>query len=147
MKVNVSNNKSLKFIIIVTLLTVLSIAGLNLPDRISWLENSDILRWAIAILCGLCVSYVLVWLSISSRDSDLINTEESHLRGIKSKGRFDLIQSTMIADLKYVLYFSPLVTLIAGWILGWSVSHIIGVISMITFVTITAAFFRGYFRM
>lgn len=120
-------------------LTAMSIAGMFAPERISWLQDSTILRWTVAILCGLVASYVLVRLSTS--DSSLLADGNLNWQKIRSNGKGQYIEGIMIAYLKRVLFLHPLIGLLVGWILDWGVAGIIRVISAITFITICASFF------
>jgi Na+/melibiose symporter-like transporter len=124
---------SLNFIIIVLLLLVVSLVGIIAPESVSRLQGSNPLKWSVAILCGLIFSYILVWLSNAVADG----------RNLQSKSRSHYIRESMIKDLRRVLYFQPLLVLLIGWILGWGVNRIVGIVSFLNFVTVCASFFRG----
>ena len=62
-------NELLKFIIIVLFLIAVSLVGMIAPESVSRLQGSNLLRWSVAILCGLIFSYILVWLSTAVTDA------------------------------------------------------------------------------
>ena len=126
-------NESLNFIIIVLLLLVLSLVGLIAPESVSRLQASNPLKWSVAILCALIFGYIWVWLSTVVIDA----------RNLQPRSRSHYMREIMITDLRRVLYFQPLVLLLVGWILGWGVNKIIGVVSFLNFITICASFFRA----
>jgi hypothetical protein len=142
MKPNTHTNGKWNFIAVVTLLIVASIAGMFAPERISWLQGSDSLRWAVAILCGIVLGYVLVWLSIAAPESAVADAD-SNWQETRRDGKGKYIQRVMVVDLKQVLYFQPLVVLISGWIMSWGIQRIILIISFMTFASICASFFKA----
>lgn len=126
-------NGILSFIIIILLLLALSVIGIIAPESVQRLQDSNTLKWPVAILCGLVFSYILTWLSTA-------NTSPRHL---EPKSKSHLIRDIMITDLRRVLYFQPFLVLLIGWILGWDVNRIVGVVSVLNFVTVFASFFRA----
>jgi hypothetical protein len=144
MRSKVHNNGTLNFMVVIILLTAMSIAGIFAPERISWLQGSVILKWAIAILCSLILTYILAWLSTVAPNSLTHPDNTLNWQKIKSKGKGQYIQGMMVADLKTVLYFQPLIVLLAGWILDWGLNRIVGIISVLTFVSICASCFRAF---
>ena len=126
-------NESLNFIIIVLLLVVMSLVGMITPESVSRLQGSNPLKWTVAILCGSLLSYILAWLSRAALDSG----------NLQSKSRSHYVREIMITDLGRVLHFQPFLVLLVGWILGWGVNEIIGVVSFLIFVTVCASFFRA----
>jgi hypothetical protein len=140
MRYKIHKKRLLNFIIVIILLTAMSVAGISAPERISWLQDSNVLRWIFAILCSLILSYILGWLSTVAPDSSMADEESFNWQRVKSKGKGQYIQGIMIADLKRVLYFQPLIVLLVGWILGWGIGKIVRIISLLTFVSICASF-------
>lgn len=138
------NPTSWKFIIIIILLTAMSIAGIFAPERILWPQDSNILRWVLAILLSFILSWILFWLSIMAPDASMLATGGLDWQRIKSKGKGQFVQGIMVADLRRVLYFQPLIALVAGWILDWGINKIVGIISVLTFISIAASFFRAF---
>ena len=62
----------------------------------------------------------------------------------RSKGKGQFVQGIMVRDLRRVLYFQPLIVLVAGWILNWGINKIVGIISVLTFISIAASLFRAF---
>lgn len=131
MSSNKRPNELLKFIIIVLFLMAVSLVGLIAPESVSRLQDSNLLRWSVAILCGLIFSYILVWLSTAVTDAGNLQLQDFR----------HYLRDTMITGLRSVLYFQPLLGLLMGWILGWDVNRIISVLSVVNFITICASFF------
>jgi hypothetical protein len=136
-------NGALHFMVVIVLLTAMSVAGSFAPERSSWLQGSIIFKWALAILCSLVISYILVWLSDAPLDSSLKADNSLNMQNIKARSWVQHIQGTMVADLKRVLYFQPLIVLLAGWILEWGINKIVGIISFLTLLSICDSFFRS----
>ncbi len=126
-------NETSIFIVNIFLLFAVSLVGIIAPESISHLQNSNPLKWSVAILGGLIFSYVSVWLLIAA---PIIGTRES-----KSKGHY--MREIMVTDIRRSLYFQPFLVLLVGWILGWGTTKIISIVSFINFVTICASFFRA----
>jgi|ERR1041384_4989596 hypothetical protein len=131
MSSNKRPNELLKFIIIVLFLMAVSLVGMIAPESVSRLQGSNLLRWSVAILCGLIFSYILVWLSTAVTDAGNLQLQDFR----------HYLQDTMITGLRRVLYFQPLLGLLMGWILGWDVNRIISVLSVVNFITVCASFF------
>ena len=124
-------NELLKFIIIVLFLIAVSLVGMIAPESVSRLQGSNLLRWSVAILCGLIFSYILVWLSTAVTDAGNLQLQDFR----------HYLRDTMITGLRRVLYFQPLLGLLVGWILGWDVNRIISVLSVLNFITLCASLF------
>ena len=131
MSSNKRPNELLKFIIIVLFLMAVSVVGMIAPESVSRLQGSNLLRWSVAILCGLIFSYILVWLSTAVTDAGNLQLQDFR----------HYLRDTMITGLRRALYFQPLLGLLVGWILGWDVNRIISVLSFLNFITICASFF------
>jgi hypothetical protein len=121
----------LKFTIILLFLIAVSLVGMIAPESVSRLQDSNLLRWSVAILCGLTFSYILVWLSTAVTDAGNLQLQDF--------GHY--LRDKMITDLRRVLYFQPLIGLLVGWILGWDVNRIISVVSFLNFLTVCVSFF------
>lgn len=131
MSSNKRPNELLKFIIIVLFLMAVSLVGMIAPESVSRLQGSNLLRWSVAILCGLIFSYILVWLSTAVRDAGNLQLQDFR----------HYLRDTMITGLRRVLIFQPLFGLLVGWILGWDVNRIISVLSVLVFITVCGSFF------
>ena len=131
MSSNKRPNELLKFIIIVLFLMAVSLVGMIAPESVSRLQGSNLLRWSVAILCGLIFSYILVWLSTAVTDAGNLQLQDFR----------HYLRDTMITGLRRALYFQPLLGLLVGWILGWDVNRIISVLSFLNFITVCASFF------
>ena len=131
------------FIIFISAFIALGLLGTLAPESVSWLQSSAIRKWSVALLCGIFFSFVLGWLATVDPDvSNFIAGEyQSNWQSIKSKGKGQYIKLMMVAHLRKVLYFQPFLALLIGWILGWSVNRIVGVVSFINFITICFSFF------
>ena len=125
--------ESLNFMIIILLLLALSLVGMIAPESISRLQGSAPLKWSVAILCALIYIYIYVSLSTVVTDA----------RNLQSKSKSHYMREIMVPDLKRVLYFQPFAVLLVGWILGWTVNRIVGVVSILNFITVFASFFRA----
>ena len=131
MNSNKRPNELLKFIIIVLFLMAVSLVGMIAPESVSRLQGSNLLRWSVAILCGLIFGYILMWLSTAVTDAGNLQLQDFR----------HYLRDTMITGLRRVLYFQPLLGLLVGWILGWDVNRIISVLSFLNFVTVCTSFF------
>lgn len=119
-------DESLKFAIIILFLIAVSLVGMIAPESVSRLQGSTLLRWSVAILCGLIFSYILVWLSNAVTDDGNLQLQDF--------GHY--LRDTTITNLRRALYFQPLVGMFVGWILGWDVNRIISVVSFLILITV-----------
>ena len=137
--------ETLKFIILVLFLIAISLIGILAPESVSRLQGSDFIRWSAAISCCLILSYFLSWIASVAPDATnpITQREQINWQIMQSKGKGQYIREIMMADMKRALYLYPLMLIIVGWILGWSVNKIIGVVSIINLVNICGSFFHA----
>jgi hypothetical protein len=140
-----SSNEAVTFVVAVSLLAAVSLLGILAPESVSRLQGSDLVRWSAAIACALLFSFVLIRLTASSPDAESpsVGAGESNWQGLRAEGRGRYVRMIMLADLRRVLAVQPLLVLLVGWVLGWGVNRIVGVVSIINFVTACASFFHG----
>ena len=138
-------NEPLKFIIFVSLLIAISLVGVLAPESVSRLHCSDFIRLSAAILCGLILSYFLGWIASVAPDATnpITQGEQINWQTMQSKGKGQHIREVMMTDMKRVFYLHPLMLVIVGWILGWSVNKIVGVVSIINLANICGSFFHA----
>jgi hypothetical protein len=138
-------NELLKFTILVLFLLVISLVGILAPESASQLQSSNFIRWSAAILCGLFLSYFLSWIASAAPDATNPITQGAQINWqvMQSKGKGQYIREIMMTDMKRVLYLHPLMMIFVGWILGWSVNKIVGVVSIINLANICGSFFHA----